>query len=96
MYRQGDVLLKKINELPKNLTEKDKILAYGEATGHKHQFVSPTVTVLTDGTTQFCVVEEESVLEHEEHENIQIPAGIYEVVPQVEFDLLEGVRQVMD
>ena len=40
IFRQGDVLLIKVSELPKkvkNVTPKDRIvLAYGEVTGHAH------------------------------------------------------------
>lgn len=40
MYRQGDVLLVKVDKLPskaKDITPKDRIvLAYGEVTGHAH------------------------------------------------------------
>lgn len=40
IYRQGDVLLIKVTELPKrckDITPKDRIvLAYGEVTGHAH------------------------------------------------------------
>ena len=33
--RQGDVLLES-SRIPKDAKEKDKVLAYGEATGHAH------------------------------------------------------------
>lgn len=40
MYRQGDVLLVEVNDIPlgaKDITPKDRIvLAYGEVTGHAH------------------------------------------------------------
>lgn len=97
LYRQGDVLLKKIDKLPEGLKEKNKILAYGEVTGHKHQFVSESVVVLENNNhKQFVNVEEESVLQHEEHKHISIPKGLYEVVIQREFDLDDGIQQVMD
>lgn len=36
-YRQGDVSLHEVTRLPDGLREvKDKILAYGEVTGHRH------------------------------------------------------------
>lgn len=52
IYRQGDVLLKKISVDPKDIPEgatdvtpKDGriVLAYGEVTGHAHAFAEPEV-----------------------------------------------------
>jgi hypothetical protein len=38
-YQQGDVILKKISELPNGLElQNHKVLQYGETTGHMHQF----------------------------------------------------------
>jgi len=39
-YRHGDILLIKIDELPKNIkfkTKKDKVILKGEVTGHAHR-----------------------------------------------------------
>ena len=95
--RQGDVMLVKIAELPKNVTEKDKTLAYGEVTGHSHRFENETVTVFKDANEQqYVQVEQESTLIHEEHAHAQVPKGIYEVRLQREVDLLGEVRQVAD
>lgn len=75
--RQGDVLLVKVDKLPKGLKEKDKILAYGEATGHKHQFISKAVTVHIDANgNQFVNAIAPAQLVHEEHANVDIPKGI--------------------
>lgn len=95
--RQGDVLLEQISKLPKGLKQKDKILAYGETTGHKHQFVSELATVFEDKLRkQFVELKEQSILEHEEHTKIALPKGVYKVTIQREFDIVEGTRQVMD
>lgn len=95
--RQGDVLLERINEMPKNLKEKDKILAYGEVTGHKHLFDSGHVLVFeNESKEQFVEAKQEAILKHEEHKAMTIPKGKWKVVLQREYDLLSGVRQVMD
>ena len=97
--RQGDVLLRKINTLPKGLKEKNKILAYGEITGHHHRFREnlQCVSVFADEQgKQFCDVKSEAVLEHEDHAHLKVPEGKYEVIIQREFDLIEGVRSVCD
>ena len=97
IYRQGDVLLKQIQKLPENLKVKNKILAYGEATGHHHRFESEQVQVFKDKEgNQFVEVVQPSKLVHEEHAEIEIPEGSYIVITQREFDIREGVRQVMD
>jgi hypothetical protein len=97
MFRQGDVLLVKIDSLPVGLRVKDKILAYGESTGHKHMFRSRQVQVFeNDLHEQFVQTNQESTLLHEEHEQIQIPKGSYKVVLQREFDIISRVRQVLD
>ena len=39
IYRQGDVLIREVNSLPKEAKGLDtKVLAYGESTGHSHRF----------------------------------------------------------
>lgn len=46
MYRQGDVLLRKLDTTPKGRAvsqEPKVILAYGETTGHHHRFENPSV-----------------------------------------------------
>jgi hypothetical protein len=100
MIRQGDVLLKKIDKIPDKtkLEKKNNILAYGEVTGHHHRFESPDVVTMVDPktNTQYVTLGRDSLLEHEEHENLMIPKGIYEVVIQREFDMAQGVRQVVD
>jgi hypothetical protein len=91
------VLLKEVKSLPKKLTKKNKVLAFGEVTGHKHQFLSAQVLVYeTPEKKQFVEVNQDAELLHEEHKPINIQKGKYEVVIQREFDLVQGVRQVMD
>lgn len=94
MFRQGDVLLKAVDFLPGGLIRKDGVLAYGEVTGHKHQFKDDNTIVFTDeeGRQFVQVVDEESELKHEEHENLSIPKGNYEVVIQKEFDPIEDYK----
>ena len=97
IYRQGDIVLKTINEIPKNVKKKNLILAYGEATGHMHQFLDANlVTVYELNQQQFVEGFQESNLVHNEHGTLQIPQGIYEVVQQREKDLTEEIRQVID
>lgn len=98
MYRQGDLLIVQITRMPKGLEEKDKVLALGESTNHKHQFISPQVQVFRDNNNQqFIQVKQKSQLLHEEHAVLEVPRGRYKVVLQREFDILsDQVRTVMD
>lgn len=94
--RQGDVYLKEVKSIPK-LPKKDNTLALGEITGHSHRFNSKNVQcygVLEQ--QQFINVKQDSELIHEDHANLTIPKGKYEVIIQREFDVVEGIRQVMD
>lgn len=99
-YRQGDVFLVEVKSFPDGLKEKDKILAYGEVSGHHHRFDNGNKQVLVfadDERQQFVQVNKKSTLIHEEHQNLEIPKGKYKVVMQREYDLLsDHIRQVLD
>jgi len=92
---QGDVFLTRIPALPRGCKRKDNVLAHGETTGHKHQVVGKAQVYELEGK-QYVEVHEQSVLQHEEHNHQQLMPGIYEVELQREFDLVQGIRQVMD
>ena len=97
MIRQGDVLLVPIVKMPEDVKEKNKILAYGEVTGHKHQFLSEQVSVFkSKENKQFVTADADVELVHEEHNVVQVPKGIYEVIIQREFDIADNIRQVLD
>lgn len=96
MYRQGDVLI--LEAKPgrgERTVANDKILVYGESTGHAHRVQSDTATVYdafggkeVDAPNGFALV-------HEEHDTIEIPEGYYRVIRQREYD--EGqIRYVAD
>jgi len=91
VFRQGDILLRQVKELPKTAKRKaDKVLALGEATGHAHQFTSEFADLYVDvDGKQYAFLVKSAVLEHEEHANIDVPEGAYEVVIQREFDLMQ-------
>jgi len=96
MYRQGEVLLQQVKNLPQNAKKKDNVLARGEATGHRHMMRGQAQVFATEDA-QYVQVEGESQLIHEEHKPITVEEGIYKVVIQREYDLLrDEVRKVMD
>lgn len=101
-YRQGDVFLRPLDELPRGLkpVERDKgrvVLAYGEVTGHAHAILEREATLYEDEATgrRYLLAEDGVDLVHEEHSTISVAPGAYEVVPQREY-APEEIRRVAD
>lgn len=102
-YRQGDVLIVKIDSLPEG-TQQIKpdngrtILAYGEVTGHAHA-IDASVSRLFEVSgveDKFLVVDEATSVTHEEHSAIALEPGTYQVRIQREYDDMDEVRRVAD
>lgn len=105
--RQGDVKIKMISELPKGEKKDVKdngiaVLAYGEVTGHKHQIIEGVVNFFTigDSVNMFSpkyleVLSNTATIVHEEHTQIPLVRGIYEVTIQREYTP-EEIRNVAD
>lgn len=105
-YRQGDVLLVKIDKLPKGTNEValDRvILAYGEATGHAHVLEREKVKPLMKhprpdkpawdaGAERFIEVMEAASLKHLDLPRGDRPTGEHADVP-LEPGLYQVVRQ---
>lgn len=92
-YRQGDVLLVRVEEevksRPHRVVERDHgriVLAYGEATGHAHAIAEAEAELIELETGERFLVTPRGVsLRHEEHAAIELPAGAYRVVRQREY-----------
>lgn len=98
LYRQGDVLIRRIAALPTKLTpRKSGILVEGEVTGHAHRVETLEATEVYEvGPSLYLRVGEEGVrIVHEEHAPITLPPGNYEVFRQVEYSPAE-LRNVAD
>lgn len=100
MYRQGDVLLVKTDELPGGAEElplSDRIvLAYGEVTGHAHAVAQMEAKMYAQGNVRYLVVGENGTnLVHEEHSTIALSPGIYRIVHQREY-VPNSSRLVLD
>ncbi len=97
-YRQGDVLLIKVESLPSTAEKEDNenriILAWGEATGHAHAIDALAAESFRADNERFVVINEETRLFHEEHAPIRIEPGVYKVVRQREFWPLGEVQYV--
>lgn len=91
VYRQGDVILKRL-EVEPNLgganEKNDLTLAYGETTGHAHRITEGRVKLyaLMTGAIVLRVLSEYARLFHEEHADILLAKGDYDISQQREWD----------
>jgi hypothetical protein len=97
-YRQGDVLLRRIDKIPANKKQTKPTLALGETTGHHHTFEGGATCYADDEVSlaEFVRVDEALAnLTHQEHATIPIPKGNYEKLYQVE-DTSREITRVAD
>lgn len=99
IWRQGDVLIRQISAIPKGEQKprENGILAYGEVTGHKHAIADLEAAKLFEvGEGMFLIVGESGVaIRHQEHDEIVLPGGNFEVTIQREYSP-EAIRNVVD
>jgi len=100
MLVQGDVILVKVNEIKgikKERSERGLILAEGESTGHTHIITDNGAELYEEKGKLYLSVEKEVALKHEEHNEVKIAPGKYEVRIAKEYDhFTEEARQVRD
>jgi hypothetical protein len=105
IVQQGDVVMKSINDFPEGERVQDqqmksKILAFGEVTGHAHRLADPedlAVETFRILNVIYMNVKRPTMLNHEEHNTIEIPPGKYEIGIVRETDHFAGItRQVAD
>ena len=82
VLQQGDTIYVESN-LPKNAMEQmdfDGIVQHGEATGHAHRLHGNGFTMFqTPDKKRYLRLVEPTMLKHEEHKEIELPAKIFEV-----------------
>ena len=85
--RQGDFLVIKIKDIPPGAVKQShRVLAEGEATGHRHELSEGDVYE-KNGILFFHVETEKAVtLTHPEHHPITFSPGVYKVVRQKEYE----------
>ena len=96
LLQQGDVLLLAVDNIPDHATpEPHAVLARGEATGHAHVPVGEGVAVLEERWEgrRFLSAPKGARIVHEEHEELQVPAGIFEIRIVREYDHFNGRAQ---
>jgi hypothetical protein len=100
LYRQGDVLLIKVDQIggERHPIDRDNgriVLAYGEATGHAHAIENINVTfweIVGSDDRALTVGTDGAELVHEEHATIYLSAGDYIVRRQREYTPVENIR----
>lgn len=107
IFRQGDVILKKLQGI--NFKKDDlidignKTIALGEITGHHHSFRNQDQVLVfrepNNTDPKYIQVEsgQTAVLEHQEHLPLEIPEGVYTRTIQQEYNpFLENMVRVVD
>lgn len=98
-YQHGDVLIQRVDKLPKGVTRLDKngILVEGEHTGHAHRVDTKTSDIWVLDNQLYLEVVETTPITHEEHKKIDIPPGIYQIGIVKEYDYTQDMeRRVVD
>ena len=89
-FRQGDVLLVEVDEIPEEATAESRsgriVLAWGEATGHAHAIHERDARTFTHAGERFLLTKSKAQLIHEEHGPIDLPEGTWRVVIQREYE----------
>ena|SRR5437660_2515050 len=102
-YRQGDVLLCAVDEIPSTATPVSSagdrvIIALGELTGHAHAFAASEARLFRDasGRSFVAIAEDDAALLHEEHDPIQVREGRHELRRQREYTPRRRPRYIAD
>ena len=89
MFRQGDVLLVPVAEMPRGRPIEPEggrlLLARGEATGHHHSVAVDDGELVDTAEGVFLRIMAPTPLEHQEHAAITLQPGVYRVLRQREY-----------
>lgn len=89
MYRQGDVLLVRVDERPTwiKLARSDNrvTIAEGEVTGHAHVLVGDDIEVDNPAIPSWLNLAAPGRLVHDEHAPIDLEPGTYQIVRQRQY-----------
>lgn len=102
--QQGDVCLKKIDKLPegerkilKKNHKNEMVLAEGEKTGHSHTIYEEDSNLMTIDNVMYLDLKNTATLTHQEHGEITLDAGIWQVGIVNEYDYYAQMkRKVVD
>lgn len=86
-YQQGDVIIESVSIPDKAVSKQTRLLAEGETTGHAHKVAAGDVQMLELGQQLFMrVLSGNARIVHEEHKEVLIPPGDYEIRHVQEYD----------
>lgn len=105
MYRHGDLIFTKVEELPKAVKEVrhngSYTLALGEHTGHKHVISVPDIEKMkvykdSEGGI-YLTLEAKASVTHEEHKKLTFAPGTYKMGHEQEYNYFqEEISRVQD
>jgi hypothetical protein len=98
--QQGDVLLRKITDMPqgdpRTVSKGRCVLAHGES-GHSHVVEDDEAELIQIGERMLLKLEKSATVVHEEHKPITLSPGIWEVGRVQEYDYFKHIkRRVVD
>ncbi|MEM5784969.1 MAG: hypothetical protein QW469_00320 [Candidatus Aenigmatarchaeota archaeon] len=104
IYRQGDIILYQIENLPPTNLKKIKnnnnkfVVAESETTGHQHLLCCKKMKIFQDKNGNFYLdLKEKAQLTHPEHKVITILPSTYKVIREQEYDYFaEEIKKVDD
>lgn len=96
-YRHGDLLITSVDSIPEDAVPfNSRTLLEGEITGHHHTLEKGKVWRSKAAPSPdnnyligFFEVESPSKLTHQEHDTVEIPAGVYKFFQQREYDPIQ-------
>ena len=86
-YRHGELELTPVKEV-KGRKLNHKVLAEGEATGHKHEVIGDAELYEQDGVLYLSAVEQVELV-HPDHNTVTLPKGNYIIETQREYEISE-------
>ena len=100
--QHGDVLLKRIDQLPLGIKPVQRqngslVIMDGEATGHKHTITENSAKLWEIKGEMYLEVTGPVTIEHQEHKPLAVPSGIYRIGQVKEYDYFQQMeRKVQD
>ena len=86
-YQQGDVTIKPVSAIPAGAADTlNRVLAEGEATGHKHFAEAEDVRLFMHEGALYMRAPTGTTVVHEEHKVLEIPPGDYLIGTVREYD----------
>lgn len=97
-YVQGDVLIKKVENIPTSCKKLPHLtLARGEVTFHHHTITKGNAELYEKNGTLYLCAKEKVELTHQEHDTIMLPKGNYEIgIVREYLHFTEEAKRVQD